>query len=38
MDDMATAFTGRDAEHAININAEWTGPDDPNQDTGNHRK
>ncbi len=32
--DMATAFTGRDAEHAININAEWLGPDDPNQDTG----
>ncbi len=31
--DMATAFSGRDAERAININAEWLGPDDANEDT-----
>jgi FAD/FMN-containing dehydrogenase len=37
-DDMATAFTGRDAEHAVNINAEWLGADDPNDDTGWARK
>ena len=36
--DMATAFTGRDAEHAININAEWLGADDPNADTAWARK
>ncbi len=30
--EMETAFSGRDAEHAININGEWPGPDDPNQD------
>lgn len=30
--EMDTAFSGRDAEHAININGEWSGADDPNQD------
>ena len=38
VDDMATAFSGRDAEHAININGEWLGPDDPNEDTAWTRK